>query len=120
MADFDEGKEIGKLYAEMFPAHEEQLRSYPASAAPKDEEGRRIHCLYNEVFPPRKEGETNVTPEQQANVDKALSETQLSDKIGGASDVGGKPIPNEPAPLDKARDVGQDLHKAGVTMDRDK
>jgi hypothetical protein len=119
MADFDEGKEIGKLYAELFPTHEEQLRSFPPSTAPKDEEGRRIHDLYNELFPPRKEGQT-VTPEQQANVDKALSETQLSDKIGGASDVGAKPVPNEPAPLDKARDAGQDLHKAGVTMDRDK
>lgn len=66
-----------------------------------------------------KEVSTHVTPEEQANVDKALAETQLSDKIGGASDAGARPVPNEPTPLDQARDVGQDLQRAGVTMDRD-
>jgi hypothetical protein len=59
-----------------------------------------------------------VTPEQQANVDKALGDAQISDKIGGASD-GGKTIPNDPTPIEKARDIGQDLHKAGVTMDKE-
>ena len=52
-----------------------------------------------------------MTPEQQANVDKALGDAQISDKIGGASD-GGKTIPNDPTPIEKARDIGQDLHKA--------
>jgi hypothetical protein len=62
----------------------------------------------------------NVTPEQQARVDQALSNVELSDKIGGANDAGAKPVPNEPTPLDKARDIGKDMNRAGVTMDRDK
>lgn len=68
----------------------------------------------------KKEVLTDVTPEQKARVDQALSETNMSKDIGGASDVSGKPVPNEPTPLEKARDAGQDLHKAGVTMDHDK
>lgn len=59
-----------------------------------------------------------MTPEQQASVDKALQRADLSDKTGGASDVGGKPAPNDPTPLDKSRDIGQDLQKHGVTMDK--
>jgi hypothetical protein len=68
----------------------------------------------------KKEVPTEVTPEQKANADKALSETQLSDKIGGASDAGGKTVPNEPTPLDKARDIGQDLHRSGMITEPDK
>ncbi len=109
--------------AELYPTPESWERSYPLLARPEDPELRQQYDDYAQMYPREKQtkGETpNVTPEQQANVDKALSETQLSDKIGGASDVGARPVPNEPTPLDKARDVGQDLHKAGVTMDRDK
>ena len=61
-----------------------------------------------------------MTPEQQANVDKALSETQLSKSIGGASDPGAKPVPNEPAPIENSKQIGQDLQKAGATMEPDK
>jgi hypothetical protein len=43
----------------------------------------------------------------------------MTDKISGATDVGVKPTPNEPTPIDKSRDIGQDLQKRGVTMDKD-
>ena len=62
----------------------------------------------------------DVTPEQKTRVDQALGKIELSAQIGGASDVGGKPAPNEPTPSEKSRDVGQDLQRQGVTMDKDK
>jgi hypothetical protein len=62
----------------------------------------------------------DVTPEQKTRVDQALGKIELSAQIGGASDVGGKPAPNEPTPLEKSRDIGQDLQRQGVTMDKDK
>lgn len=117
MANFDDGAEMKKLYEELFPGSDDHLKNVPPTAAPRDEEGRRLHELYNELFPPAK-GEMNVTTDQQARVDKALGNAELSDKIGGASDAGAKPIPNEPTPMDKARDIGQDLNKSGVTMDK--
>lgn len=68
----------------------------------------------------QKEVPEKVTPEQKERVDQALSKTQLDTRIGGASDVGSTPVPNEPTPLDKSRDMGQDLQRQGVTMDKDK
>jgi hypothetical protein len=117
MAKLDEGAEMKKLYDELFPGPDDHLKNVPPTAAPKDDEGRRLHELYDELFSPAK-GQTNVTTEQQARVDQALGNVELSDKIGGASDAGSKPIPNEPTPMDKARDIGQDLNKSGVTMDK--
>jgi len=105
---------------ELYPTREDQLRSYPPTTAPTDHEARRLHELYNELFPLTKEGMANVTPEQQANVNRALGDAQISDKIGGASDVNSKPLPNDPTPIEKAKDIGQDLHKSGVTMEQDK
>ena len=67
-----------------------------------------------------KEAPKQVTPAQKERVDQALGKVELSKQIGGASDVGGKPAPNEPAPIDKSRNVGQDLQRQGVTMDKDK
>jgi hypothetical protein len=66
-----------------------------------------------------KESNTNMTPEQQANIDKALQRLDLNDKIGQATDVSSRPAPNDPTPMEKARDIGQDLHKQGVVMDKD-
>jgi len=60
-----------------------------------------------------------MTDEQRANVDKALSKANISQEIGGASDVQGAPTPNEPQSMDKMRQIGQDLHKQGVTVDRE-
>jgi hypothetical protein len=67
-----------------------------------------------------REGVTNVTPEEKQRVDQALGNVQLSDQIGGASDVGAKPVPNGPTPLEKSREIGQDLNRAGVKLDQDK
>ncbi len=39
--------------------------------------------------------------------------------MSGASDVSSKPDPNDPSQMDKAREVGQDLNKNGVTMDKE-
>ena len=60
-----------------------------------------------------------MTPEQQANVSKALEQADVSQQIGGASEATSKPVPNDPTPVDKARDIGQDLQKQGVTLDRE-
>jgi len=60
-----------------------------------------------------------MTAEEQARVDRALANTQLDARIGGASDFTGTPSPGDPARREKARDIGQDLHKSGVTMDRE-
>jgi len=68
----------------------------------------------------KKEVPTEVTPEQKERVDQALGKIELSEKIGGASDVSSSPKPNEPTPLDQSRDIGQDMQRQGVTMDRDK
>jgi hypothetical protein len=115
VADFNEEKQLGRLYAELFPGPDDHLKHSPATATPKDEDGRRIHELYAQMFPQKQtKGETpNVTPEQQANVDKALSETWNSATNRRRKRRGARPVPNEPTPLDKARDVGQDLHKRG-------
>lgn len=59
-----------------------------------------------------------MTDEQKANVDKALGKANISKEISGASDVQGAPTPNEPQSVDKTHEIGQDLHKQGVTLDK--
>ena len=59
----------------------------------------------------------DMTDEQKASIDKALGKANISQEIGGASDAG-KPVPNDPQPIEKARDIGQDLQKQGVTMEK--
>ena len=104
--------------AELYPTPQAWERSYPKLDPPDDPLERAQYDDLAQLTPRGKEA-TYVTPEQKANVDRALADTQLSDKIGGASDVAGKPTPNEPTPIEKARDIGQDLQKAGVTMDKE-
>jgi hypothetical protein len=70
--------------------------------------------------PNEREERNNVTPEQKERVDQALGKSELSAQIGGASDVNAKPAPNEPTPMEKSRELGQDLQRQGVTMDKDK
>jgi hypothetical protein len=67
----------------------------------------------------RKAG-NDVTPEQKERVDQALGNVELSNQIGGAYEAGDKPLPNDPTPMDKAREIGNDLHRSGLTMDREK
>ena len=59
-----------------------------------------------------------MTDEQKASIDKALGKANISQEIGGASEVGSKPVPTDPTPIDKAPDIGRDLQKQGVTMDK--
>jgi hypothetical protein len=91
------------------------------------EEGRQAKIYADAPEGAKSQGQNNerkvateVSPEQKANVDKALSDVQLSSQIGGATDVGSKPQPNDPTPIDNSRALGQDLQQQGVTMDRDK
>lgn len=104
--------------AELYSTPQAWEQSYPKLAPPDDPQERTQYDDLAELAPRGKEA-ANVTPKQKANVDRALADVQLSDKIGGPSDVSGKPAPNEPTPIEKAKDIGQDLQKAGVTMDKD-
>jgi hypothetical protein len=109
--------------AELYPTPEQWERSYPPVARPEDPALQQQYDDYAQMYPREKQtkGEPpNVTPEQESRVNQALSNVELSDKISGASDAGTKPVPNDPTPLETARDIGQDLNRAGVTMDKDK
>ena len=103
--------------AQLYPTDQAWGQSYPPVKPPADAEQRQQYFDERELEKSTKEVST-VTPEQQANVNKALQDVNLSNQIGGASDVG-QAKPNDPTPIDKARDVGQDLNKAGVTIDKD-
>ena len=104
-------------YAQLYPTPQAWEQSYPTLDAPSDPLERAQYDDRAELSLREKEANT-VTPEQRANVDRALTDIQLSDKISGASDVAGKPQPNDPTPMEKAKDIGQDLQKSGVTMDK--
>ncbi len=67
-----------------------------------------------------KGGKDGMTPEQQERVDQSLKNANIQrESMSGASDVSSKPAPNDPSQMDKAREVGQDLNKNGVTMDKE-
>ncbi len=59
-----------------------------------------------------------MTDEEKSGIDKAIGKANLSHEIGGATEVSGKPQPNDPTPLDKARELGQDLHNKGLILDK--
>jgi hypothetical protein len=65
-------------------------------------------------------GASGMTPEQQEKVNQSMKNTnmQRESMAGGASDVNSKPTPNDPTSIDKARDIGKDLNKSGVEMDK--
>ena len=112
-------KETENDLAQLYPTDKAWAESYPPVKPPADAEQRQQHFDEQELRGEKSTKEvSNVTPEQKANVDKALSETSLSNQIGGASDVS-QPKPNDPMPIDKAKDIGQDLNKAGVRMEKD-
>ncbi len=104
-------------YAELYPTPEAWERSYPPLAPPDDPEQRAQYDDLAQIYPRAKEANT-VTPEQKVNVDRALADIQLDNRIGPATEVTGKPTPNEPMPIEKAVDIGKDLQNAGVTMDK--
>jgi hypothetical protein len=66
-----------------------------------------------------KEISNTMTEEQRASIDKALAKTEISQEIGGATDVQSAPQANDPTPMDKSREIGQDLQRQGVTMDKE-
>jgi hypothetical protein len=103
--------------------HREQERDMKEMADAKANERSGVWSKHFEQLKEREKpmkGETKVTPEEQTRVDQALSNSNLAkESIGPASEVSGKPVPNDPGSLDKARDIGQDLNKNGVTMDRE-
>lgn len=118
----EEAQMIDALHKELFPTEKEwQAYRQDESAAPRAQTvEHQQQGLQAERFAEKPEKEkTTMTPEQQANIDKVLDRGNMTDKIGAASDVNNKPTPNDPTPMDKSRDIGQDLQKQGVTMDKD-
>src|SRR5262249_10269295 len=105
-------KENERDLKELYPTHEDWEKSYPDVDAPRDKEGQwQWNDLQEKMA---RKGGSNMTPEQQERVDQSLKNANIQrDSIGGASDVSGKPTPNDPGSLDKARDVGQDLNRNG-------
>lgn len=135
LLDVQRRRDMAEIYPDSQEAKWLDERERLAQSNPNGPEARQIQeemrltSLYGEATEANatqeqhnsmKEGISSVTPEQKERVDKALGNVQLSDKIGGASEVGQKPAPNEPTPLEQSRDVGQDLHRQGVTLDQDK
>jgi hypothetical protein len=79
----------------------------------------QMQKLYEEKDKSDTKGGTGVTPEEKSRVDQSLKNANLArESIGGASEVSGKPTPNDPSSMDKAREAGQDLNKSGVEMDK--
>ena len=122
----EEREMMAALDKELFPTEQARQaweRETSPRAPPQDEAERRQWQDLRQMAAAEnldsKESNTNVTPEQQANVDRALQRADLTDKIGGATDVSTNPAPNDPTPLEKSRDIGQDLHKQGVAMDKE-
>jgi hypothetical protein len=78
-----------------------------------------VNRLYDQEEKSAKGVHERMTPEQQERVDQSLKNANIQrESMGGASDVNSKPTPNDPASMDKARDIGRDLNKAGVEMDK--
>ena len=111
-------KESEHDLTQLYPTDEAWAQNYPPVKPPADAEQRQQYFDERELAEKSTKEVSTMTPEQQANVNKALQDVNLSNQIGGASDVS-KAVPNDPTSMDKAKDIGQDLNKAGVTMDKD-
>jgi hypothetical protein len=113
-------KESENDLAQLYPTDKAWADSFPAVKPPADGEQRQQYFDERELYAGEKSTKevSKVTPEQKANVDKALSDTSLSNQIGGVSDAS-QAKPNDPIPIDKAKDIGQDLNRAGVRMEKD-
>jgi hypothetical protein len=132
LLDVQQRKDMAEIYPDSPEAQWLRERSRLADVNPNGPEARQIQeefrqsKLYADAAEGSKMGNRNerevnkdVTPEQQARVDQALGKAELSAQIGGASDVNAKPTPNEPTPMDQSKDIGQDLQRQGVTLDKD-
>lgn len=114
-------KENENDLAQLYPTDKAWAESYPPVKPSENAEQRQQQFDERELNAaqekPMKEV-SSMTPEQQAKVNKALGDANLSNQIGGASDAN-QAKPNDATPIDKAKDIGQDLNKAGVTMEKD-
>jgi hypothetical protein len=133
LLDVQRRRDMAEIYPDSEEAQWLRERERLAGANPEGPEARQIseEARLAKLYADAPEGARpagqntdkepkQVTPEQKERVDQALGKVELSKQIGGASDVGGKPAPNEPAPIDKSREAGQDLQRQGVTMEKDK
>ena len=133
LLDMQQRRDMADIYPDGPEAQWLRERARLAEANPNGPEARQLNeeSRQSKLYADAPEGgkvenqnerevRKDVTPEQKERVDQALGKIELSAQIGGASDVGGKPAPNEPTPMEKSRDVGQDLQRQGVTMDKDK
>jgi hypothetical protein len=121
----EEEKMLDALHQELFPTDEARAfydRQTAPSHPPENKDDRQqwqdLREMDGSGQSEAAKGSSDMTPEQQANLDKLIAKADLTDKINGGVDVTGKPVPNDPAEKDKALDIGKDLHKAGVTMEK--
>lgn len=78
-----------------------------------------VNRLYEQEAKSTKGGTDGMTLEQQDQVDKSVATASIQrESIGGASDVTSKPTPSDPSSMEQARDIGAELQKSGVEMDR--
>ena len=100
---------IEELDREMFPT-DEARRTFERETNPKTppvdaEELQQWNDLRERdgaAQPNAGKERSDMTPEQQASIDRAISRVDISDKvIGPASDVTGKPAPSDPRPWKK-------------------
>ncbi len=122
----EEEQMIDELYREIFPT-DEARRTFERETNPKTppvdaEELQQWNDLRERdgaAQPDAGKERSDMTPEQQASIDKAMARGDINDKvIGPATDVTSKPVPSDPTPMEKANDIGKDLHERGVTMDK--
>jgi hypothetical protein len=134
LLDVQQRKDMAEIYPDGREAEWLRERARLAESNPKGPEARQIReeaglaKLYADAPETgkledqntKKEVHTKVTPEEKERVGQALGKIEVSNTIGGATDISTPPKPNEPTPLDKSRDIGQDLQRQGVTMEPDK
>jgi hypothetical protein len=121
----EEERMLDALHQELFPTDEaravydrQTASPYPAQDKDDRQQWQDLREMDGSGQPDAAKGSNDVTPEQQANVDKALAKADITDKITGGTDVSGRPVPNDPAEKDRAVDIGHDLHKQGVIMEK--
>lgn len=99
-------------------------KSVPPGPPPSHPEAReeygRQHNRWQEQEGKSERGghKETMTPEQQGKVDKTMADTNLAKDTIGKSSEASKATPNDPTPIEKSRDIGQDLNRNGVTMDK--
>jgi hypothetical protein len=72
----------------------------------------QMQKLYEEQGKSNTKGGTDVTPEEKSRVDQSLKNANIArESIGPASEVRGKPTPNDPSTMDKGREPGPNMDK---------